>query len=78
MGGAEETAAALRAARATWNRDDRQRSAVYTTAETILDAFAGLPEPAPGPDGPIDGPPIADGSGTRTTLVPLPHTRRTR
>jgi type IV secretion system protein VirD4 len=31
---------ALQAARATWRRDDRQRSSVYTTAETILDAFA--------------------------------------
>ena len=31
---------ALQAARATWRRDDRQRSSVYTTAETVLDAFA--------------------------------------
>lgn len=36
----------LQAARATWGRDDRQRSAVYTTAETVLDAFA---DPAPRP-----------------------------
>ncbi len=31
---------ALQAARATWLRDERQRSAVYTTAETVLEAFA--------------------------------------
>lgn len=30
---------ALRAAAATWQRDPRQRSAVYTTAETVLDAY---------------------------------------
>jgi type IV secretion system protein VirD4 len=30
----------LQAARATWRRDERQRSSVYTTAETVLDAFA--------------------------------------
>lgn len=37
-------AAALQAARATWRRDERQRSGVYSTAETVLDAFA---EPVP-------------------------------
>lgn len=31
---------ALQAARATWLRDDRQRSAIYTTAETVLEPFA--------------------------------------
>lgn len=31
---------ALQAARATWLRDDRTRSAVYTTAETVLEPFA--------------------------------------
>ena len=31
---------ALQAARATWLRDERQRSSVYTTAETILEPFA--------------------------------------
>jgi len=33
-------AEALHAARATWQRDDRQRSSVYTTAETVLEPFA--------------------------------------
>jgi type IV secretion system protein VirD4 len=36
--------AALQAARATWQRDERQRSSVYTTAETVLEPFA-EPEP---------------------------------
>jgi type IV secretion system protein VirD4 len=31
---------ALQAARASWRRDDRQRSSVYTTAETVIEAFA--------------------------------------
>jgi type IV secretion system protein VirD4 len=31
---------ALQAAKATWLRDERQRSAVYTTAETVLEPFA--------------------------------------
>jgi type IV secretion system protein VirD4 len=31
---------ALQAARATWHRDERQRSGVYTTAETVLEPFA--------------------------------------
>ena len=39
---------ALDAARATWLRDDRQRSAVYTTAETVLQGFADLPAGAAG------------------------------
>jgi type IV secretion system protein VirD4 len=30
---------ALQAAWASWRRDERQRSSVYTTAETVLDAF---------------------------------------
>lgn len=31
---------ALSAATATWNRDDRTRSSIYTTAETVLAAYA--------------------------------------
>ncbi|MGH9083486.1 MAG: type IV secretory system conjugative DNA transfer family protein, partial [Acidimicrobiales bacterium] len=31
---------ALQAARATWQRDERQRSAVYATAETVLEPYA--------------------------------------
>lgn len=32
--------AALQAAQATWARDERQRSSIYTTAETVLSAYA--------------------------------------
>jgi type IV secretion system protein VirD4 len=32
--------AAMQAARASWTRDERQRSAVYSTAETVVEAFA--------------------------------------
>ena len=31
---------ALQAAQATWGRDERQRSSIYTTAETVLAAYA--------------------------------------
>jgi type IV secretion system protein VirD4 len=31
---------AAQAARASWQREDRQRSSVYTTAETVVEAFA--------------------------------------
>jgi len=31
---------ALQAARAAWGRDERQRSAVYTTTETVIEVFA--------------------------------------
>src|SRR5580658_6900195 len=44
---------ALQALRATWGRDERQRSAVYTTTETVVEVFAdpGVAASArPGPD----------------------------
>jgi type IV secretion system protein VirD4 len=37
------TSVALDAARATWGRDERTRSSVYTTAETVLAPFAESP-----------------------------------
>ena len=40
---------ALQAARATWCRDERTRSSVYTTAETVLAPFAHGPPPATSP-----------------------------
>ena len=59
---------ALQAARATWQRDERQRSGVYTTAETVLEPFAepgagdaGYPAPGcvePNGGGGIDTPPL--------------------
>jgi type IV secretion system protein VirD4 len=42
--------AALDAARATWCRDERTRSSVYTTAETVLAPFADAPTAAPSAD----------------------------
>jgi type IV secretion system protein VirD4 len=47
---------ALQAARATWLRDERQRSAVYTTAETVLEPFA-EPEMIEGHGSLLDTPP---------------------
>ncbi len=47
---------ALQAARATWQRDDRQRSSVYTTAETVLEPFAAGGSRPPGAD-PAETPP---------------------
>src|SRR3984957_2794887 len=41
---------ALQAVRASWGRDERQRSAVYTTAETVVEAFAD-PDVAASSDG---------------------------
>ena len=70
--------AALQAMRATWGRDDRQRSAVYSTAETVLDAFA---EPQDALDG--GGPAIDPGAllGSANTLylcAPAHEQRRVR
>ena len=59
---------ALQAARATWLRDERQRSAVYTTAETVLEPFA-EPEAGCAPGGAFDTPPFgirAPGGGWGT------------
>jgi type IV secretion system protein VirD4 len=52
---------ARRAAEATWARDERQLSSVYTTAETVLEAFAdpavsrSAAEPVIGPDALLRG-----------------------
>ena len=35
-----ESPAPMQAVRASWGRDDRQRSAIYTTAETVVEVFA--------------------------------------
>ncbi len=55
---------ALQALRATWGRDERQRSAVYTTTETVVEVFAdpavaasaGAGGDAVDPVGLLDGP----------------------
>jgi type IV secretion system protein VirD4 len=70
---------ALQALRATWSRDDRQRSAVYTTAETVLDAFADIPSPnGSGPEGAIDPAALLDGHHTLYLCAPAHEQRRLR
>jgi type IV secretion system protein VirD4 len=73
--------AALRAARASWGRDERQRSAVYTTAETVLEAFA---DPDAGrwsggaPQGRIDASTLLDGDNTLYLCASAHDQRRLR
>ena len=55
---------AVHAARSAFGKEERQRSSIYTTVETILEPFAGLPVP-PGagpwePGDPGTGPPVVD------------------
>jgi len=68
---------ALQAARATWARDDRQRSAVYTTAETVVEAFAedGIEG---GAGSPIDPAGLLDGHHTLYLCAPGHDQRRLR
>ncbi len=53
---------AVQSARASWGRDDRQRSAVYTTAETVVEAFAD-PDVAASAETPAVGMPSIDPAG---------------
>ncbi len=69
-------ASALQAVRATWARDDRQRSAVYTTAETVLDAFADPVVPSRLPI--IDPVRLLQGSNTLYLCAPAHEQRRLR
>jgi type IV secretion system protein VirD4 len=67
---------ALDAARATWCRDERTRSSVYTTAETILAPFAGTP-----PDTSTDAfepTELLDGCHTLYLCAPAHDQRRLR
>jgi type IV secretion system protein VirD4 len=76
---------ALQAMQAAWGRDDRQRSAVYTTAETVIDVFA---DPAvassesPGSGTPrggcIDPTGLLDGNDTLYLCAPAHDQRRLR
>jgi type IV secretion system protein VirD4 len=73
---------ALRAARASWGRDERQRSAVYTTAETVLEAFADRTVAAAS-DPPTGGPRVEpaallDGDHTLYLCAPAHDQRRLR
>ena len=68
---------ALQAARATWLRDERQRSSVYTTAETVLEPFA---EPFAGasPSEDIDPAALLAGHHTLYVCAPAHDQRRLR
>lgn len=66
--GADE---ARRAAEASWMREDRQRSSVFTTAETVLEAFAGVHDGGAGCD--IDPASLVDGGGGTLYLCAPAH-----
>jgi type IV secretion system protein VirD4 len=61
----------LQAAWATWRRDERQRSSVYTTAETVLDAFADPTVSVDGAGAEVDPDRLLDG-GHHTLYVCAP------
>jgi type IV secretion system protein VirD4 len=75
--GTPDAADAVRALRATWERDDRQRSAVYTTAETVVAPFA---ERAAVQDagGRVDAASLLGGSNTLYLCAPAHDQRRLR
>jgi len=67
---------ALQAARATWLRDERQRSSVYTTAETVLEPLSDVTQ-----DGRaelIDPDALLDGPNTLYVCSPTHEQRRLR
>jgi type IV secretion system protein VirD4 len=68
-------AEALDAARASWCRDERTRSSVYTTAETILAPFADAPST---PSTPFEPPDLLGGSHTLYLCAPAHDQRRLR
>jgi type IV secretion system protein VirD4 len=69
---------ALQAARASWQRDERQRSSVYTTAETVLEPFC-EPPPDAGPDQcDIDCEGLLTGANTLYLCAPAHDQRRLR
>jgi type IV secretion system protein VirD4 len=70
---------------ASWQREDRHRSSVYTTAETVLEAFAEPVSPVPvastpaGPSpGPIDATRLVSGPHTLYLCAPAHDQRRLR
>jgi type IV secretion system protein VirD4 len=68
-------AAALDAARASWCRDERTRSSVYTTAETILAPFA---DAGSAPDNAFEPPDLLGGPHTLYLCAPAHDQRRLR
>ncbi len=72
--------AALHAAQACWARDPRQRSAVYATAETVLEAFAdpGVAAAADRSGPHLDPASLVDATDTLYLCAPAHHQRRLR
>ena len=68
---------ALNAAHASWNRDPRQRSSVYTTAETVLAAYADPSVAASAHSSEIDAERLFDG-GNRTLYLCAPSDEQAR
>ncbi len=72
------TPEALQSARATWQREERQRSSVYTTVETVLEPFAEpfaevvvpVPVPVPVPSSRTWGGPPQRSRGDRIDQTP--------
>jgi type IV secretion system protein VirD4 len=71
---------ALQALRATWGRDERQRSAVYSTAETVIEAFADPAVAASALPGgrQVDPVGLLDGDNTLYLCAPAHEQRRLR
>ena len=68
---------ALNAAEASWNRDPRQRSSVYTTAETVLAAYADPSVAASARSSEIDAERFLDG-GSHTLYLCAPSDEQAR
>ncbi len=68
---------ALNAAQASWNRDPRQRSSVYTTAETVLAAYADPSVAASARSSQIDAERLLDG-GNHTLYLCAPSDEQAR
>ncbi len=78
-----ETASAIQALRATLGRDERQRSAIFTTAETVIEAFAdpdvaACESPGFGAPAVIDAGRLLDGDNTLYLCAPANDQRRLR
>jgi type IV secretion system protein VirD4 len=71
---------AVQALQATWNRDQRQRSAVYTTAETVVEVFAdpAVADSARPGTGEIDPDALLGGNNTLYLCAPAHEQRRLR
>jgi type IV secretion system protein VirD4 len=85
---AADARAAIQALRATLGRDERQRSAIFTTAETVIEAFAdpdvaacespGFAGPRPASTATIDAGRLLDGDNTLYLCAPAHDQRRLR